>query len=116
MERPEKRRDRRLGAQFGVSCHAVGPAAGESHEGLAVNVSRGGLYFETSGGFEPGSLVQMELSIPPTQGVLEFGGKMAGFARVLRTKSIRASEAGEGSSGGRLGVAVQFCGPPKLRI
>jgi len=116
MERSEKRRDRRIGAQFDVSCHAVGSAASKSYDGHAVNASSGGLYFETVGTFEPGSLLEVELSIPPTPGVLEFGGRMAGFARVLRTQNISTSPAGEGSSGGRYGVAVQFCRPPKLCI
>lgn len=116
MERSEKRRDRRLGAHFDVSCHAVGSAASKSYDGRAVNVSSGGLYFETTGTFEPGNLLDVELSIPPTPGVLEFGGKMAGFARVLRTRSLEVSLTREGSSGGRYGVAVQFCRPPKLCI
>jgi hypothetical protein len=116
MERIEKRRDRRLGAQFDVSCHAVGSAAGKSHDGHTINISSGGLYFETTGTFEPGSLLEVELSIPPTPGVLEFGGRMAGFARVLRAQSTADSLAGEGSSCGRHGVAVQFCRPPRLCI
>jgi hypothetical protein len=74
------------------------------------------LYFETIATFEPGNLLEVELSIPPTPGVLEFGGKMAGFARVIRAQNIGASETGERSSGERFGVAVQFCGVPKLRI
>ena len=116
MERSEKRQDRRMGAQFDISCHAVGSAAGKSYEGYAVNVSSGGLYFETAGVFEPGSLLEVEVSIPPTAGVLEFGGKLAGFARVLRAQSIGGSLTGEASSCPRYGVAVQFCRPPKLCI
>ena len=116
MERSEKRRDRRLGAHFDVSCHAVGSAATKSYDGCALNVSSGGLYFETAGTFKPGNLLEVELSIPPTPGVLEFGGRMAGFARVLRAQNIGASLAGEESSRGRCGVAVQFCRPPKLCI
>ncbi|MHC4541617.1 MAG: PilZ domain-containing protein, partial [Planctomycetota bacterium] len=84
MERAEKRRDRRLGARFGILCHAVGSTANKSCDGHTVNVSSGGLYFETTGTFEPGSLLHVELSIPPTPGLLEFGGRIAGFARVLR--------------------------------
>lgn len=116
MERSEKRKDRRLGAQFGVSCHAVGSTENKSYDGHIVNVSSGGLYFETVGTFQPGSLLEVELSIPPTSGVLEFGGKLAGYARVLRAQSIANSLTGERSSGARYGVAVQFCRPPRLRI
>ncbi len=116
MERSEKRRDRRMGAQFDISCHAVGSAASKSYDGRTVNVSSGGLYFETDETFEPGNLLEVELSIPPTPGVLEFGGKLAGFARVLRARGLEGALVGEGPSGGRCGVAVQFCRPPKLCI
>jgi len=116
MERTEKRRDRRLGAQYEVSCHVVGAAAGESYDGHTLNVSSGGLYFESTGTFEQGNLLEVELSIPPTPGVLEFGGRMTGFARVLRTRSIGESLPAEESSGARFGVAAQFCRPPRLCV
>jgi len=107
MDRPEKRRHKRLGAQYNISCRKVGSTAPTSYDGYTVNVSPGGLYFETATGtFEQGSLLQVELSIPPTSGLLEFGGKIAGFAKVLRTDS----------ASGRYGVALQFCRPPKLCI
>ncbi|UCC97458.1 MAG: PilZ domain-containing protein [Phycisphaerales bacterium] len=116
MERAERRKDRRLRARFGVSCHAVGSTADKPCDGRTVNVSSGGLYFETTGTFEPGSLLRVELSIPPTPGLLEFGGRIAGFARVLRAHSIGGSLPGEESSSERYGVAVQFCRPPRLCI
>ncbi len=107
MDRPEKRRHRRLGAQYNISCRKVGSTAHTSYDGYTINVSPGGLYFETATGiFEQGNLLRVELSIPPTSGLLEFGGKIAGFAKVLRT--VLAS--------GRYGVALQFCRPPKLCI
>jgi len=78
-----------------------------SYSGYTLNVSTGGLYFETEAGiFEQGNLLKVELDIPPTSGLLEFGGKIAGFARVLRTDS----------ASGKYGVALQFCRPPKLSV
>ena len=107
MDRSEKRRHRRLGARYNISCRKVGSAAHIFYDGYTVNVSPGGLYFETSAGiFEQGNLLKVELSIPPTSGLLEFGGKIAGFAKVLRTDS----------ASGRHGVALQFCRSPKLCI
>jgi len=107
MDRSEKRRHRRLGAQYNISCWKVGSIAHISYGGCTINVSPGGLYFKTATGiFEQGNLLKVELSIPPTSGLLEFGGKIAGFAKVLRTDS--ASD--------RYGVALQFCRPPKLCI
>jgi len=107
MDRSEKRRHKRLGAQYNISCRKVGSTANKSYDGHTVNVSPGGLYFETATGtFKQGNLLKVELSIPPTSGLLEFGGKIAGFAKVLRTDS----------TSGRYGVALQFCRPPKLCI
>ena len=107
MDRSEKRRHKRLGARYNILCHKVGSTAHTSYDGHTINVSPGGLYFETVAGiFEQGNLLKVELSIPPTSGLLEFGGKIAGFAKVLRTDS--ASD--------RYGVALQFCRPLKLCI
>jgi hypothetical protein len=73
------------------------------------------LYFETAAEeFEPGNLLKVELSIPPTSGQLEFGGRISGFARVLRINAIREFSPGVNSSSKRCGVALEFCRPPKL--
>ena len=107
MDRSEKRRHKRLGAQYNISCRKVGSTINMSYNGNTINVSTGGLYFETTTDtFKQGNLLTVELSIPPTSGLLEFGGKIAGFAKVLRTDS----------ASGRYGVALQFCRPPKLCI
>jgi hypothetical protein len=80
-----------------------------------LNLSPGGLYFETGAEeFERGDLLKVELALPPTPGVLEFGGKLAGFAKVLRTELIRNNAGGADSTGGKLGVAVEFCHPLRL--
>jgi len=105
MDRLEKREHKRLGANYNLSCRKVGSNSNIFYYGHTVNISTGGLYFETmSSTFEQGDLLQVELSIPPTSGLLEFGGKIAGFAKVLRTDS----------ASGKQGVALQFCRTPKL--
>lgn len=107
MDRTEKRRHKRLGAKYNLSCRQVGATGNVSYSGHTVNISTGGVYFQTEADiFKQGSLLKVELDIPPTSGLLEFGGKIAAFAKVLRTDSI---------SGGH-GVALQFCRPPKLRV
>ncbi|MHC4556163.1 MAG: PilZ domain-containing protein [Planctomycetota bacterium] len=117
MERTEKRKHKRLGAKFDISCRKVGSTAERSYSGCTVNVSCGGLYFETAAEtFKRDNMLKIELSIPPTSGLLEFGGKIAGFAKVLRTDSIYDSAAVKDSPSGRYGVALQFCRPPKLCI
>jgi len=115
MDRAEKRKYKRLGARFNISCREVGSAAERAHTGCTVNVSPGGLYFETeSATFKPGSLVELKLSIPPRRGLLEFGGRISGFARVLRADNIFESAGGTNISSEIFGVAVQFCRSPKL--
>ncbi len=115
MEGTEKRKYERLGAKFDISCCEVGSAAERAHTGRTVNVSPGGLYFETrSATFKPGSLLEVELSIPPRRGLLEFGGRISGFARVLRTDYNYESAGGTELSLGKYGVALQFCRPLRL--
>ena len=105
MNSPEKRKFRRLPITLGLSCRKVGSAAEKLHKGCTVNVSPGGLYFETvDGAFETGNLLKVELTIQPTAGLLEFGGRISGFGRVLRTCS----------HSGKYGVALEFCRSPKL--
>ncbi len=115
MDRVEKRKYKRLGAKFDISCREVGSTTGQSHTGCTVNVGPGGLYFETENAtFKPGCLLEVELSIPPRQGLLEFGGRISGFARVLRTDNIYEAARGTDLTFGKYGVALQFCRSPKL--
>jgi len=115
MEGTERRKYKRLGAKFDISCREVGSAAERANTGCTVNVSPGGLYFETeSATFKPGSLVEVGLSIPPRRGLLEFGGRISGFARVLRADNIYKSAGGTDLTFGKYGVALQFCRSPRL--
>ena len=113
MDGTERRKFKRFGAKFDISYREVGPVAEQSHLGCTVNVCPGGLYFETeSAGFKPGSLLEVKLSVPPKRGLLELGGRISGFARVIRTDNIPAEDTDLAS--GKYGVAVQFCRSPKL--
>ncbi len=115
MSGTEKRKYKRLPVALDLSCRKVGSAAGRLHTARTVNVSPGGLYFETATEmFEPGNLLRVELSIPPTTGLLESGGRISGFAKILRTCNICDSRTNAGLCSSRYGVAVQFCRPPKL--
>jgi hypothetical protein len=112
MSRSEKRKYKRLDIELDLSCRNVSSTAEKSHTGQTVNVSPGGLYFETAEGvFEPGNVLKVELSIPPAAGLLEFGGRISGFARVLRADNIGTIA---DSVSGRYGVAVEFCRSLKL--
>lgn len=117
----EKRKYQRLPIRLDLSCRKVGSTTEKWHSGRMMNVSPGGLYFQTSAGtFKPGSLLDVKLSIPPTTGLLEYGGRISGFARVLRADDIGPAESGPGHFRGgslscaRYGVAAEFCHSLKL--
>jgi hypothetical protein len=113
MDRDERRKYKRLGAKYNISCREVGSTTEGTHKGCTVNIGTGGLYFESEDvSFKAGSLLEVELSIPPKRGLLEFGGKISGFARVLRTDHV--SSEGTSLASGKYGVALQFCRSPRL--
>ncbi|MEE9371074.1 MAG: hypothetical protein V3W45_06350 [Sedimentisphaerales bacterium] len=63
----------------------------------------------------PGNLLKVELSIPPTAGLLEFGGRISGLGKVLRIRGISDSHTVADLPADRYGVAVEFSLPLKLR-
>ncbi len=74
MNSAEKRKFRRILLTLDLLSRMAGASGGPLHTGRTVNVSPGGLYFQTEAdAFEPGNLVKIDLSIPPTVGLLESG-------------------------------------------
>jgi hypothetical protein len=115
MRRSEKRNYKRLPIKLDLSCRKIDSAADKFYTGCTINVSPGGLYFETATDtFKPDNLVEIKLSIPPTAGLLEFGGRFSAIARILRADSICDSKIDSDLSPDRYGVALEFCRPPKL--
>ena len=115
MRRSEKRKYKRLPIKLDLSCRKVGSTGDKFYTGCTVNVSPGGLYFETAADtLKPGNLLEIKLSIPPTVGLLEFGGRISTLARVLRANSICDSHTDSNLSPDRYGVALEFCQAPKL--
>ena len=115
MDGTEKRRFKRLGINYIISYAEVGSLTEQFQSGHAVNVSPGGLFFETANrAFETGDLLKVRLTIPPTTGLLEFGGKVGGFAKVLRIDKIVDSKRADSLSSNNYGVAVEFCRPLQL--
>jgi hypothetical protein len=116
MNASEKRKFKRLSLKLDLSCHRVDSPSEILHAGRTVNVGPGGIYFETSAKiFEPGHLIKIDMAIPPTNGLLQFGGRVSGFAKVLRTHRV-ADDAVEDVTQGFHGVAVEFCHPPRLSV
>ena len=70
------------------------------------------MYSQTdNNGFLCDELLDVEICVPPTEGLLEFGGRMTTFARVLRVDK----GAGADFDDGRIcAVAAQFMGAPRF--
>jgi len=113
----DKRKYKRLTIKLDLSYRKVDSTAKRSHAGCTVNVNPGGLYFETEADvFKLGSLLKVELSIPPTSGLLEFGGSISGLGKVLRADTINGSHTETELPSVRSGVALEFCQPLKLSM
>lgn len=113
----ENRRHQRLPMRLNVLCRKVGQSADKLYKGRTLNISTGGVLFETQGGdgvFERGDLLNLDLSVPPTNGLLEFGGRISGFARVVRTSNLSDCNRPGLSGLAKFGVAVEFCQLPRL--
>ncbi|MHC4618578.1 MAG: PilZ domain-containing protein [Planctomycetota bacterium] len=108
----EKRRFKRLAMKLDLSCRKVGSPQEAFHSGWTLNVSAGGMYFESKyHPFKVGDVLRVELSVPATAGLLECGGRIFGLAKVVRTRKPGGKE---DVAGGAYGAAVEFCEPPKL--
>jgi hypothetical protein len=108
----EKRKHRRLLIKLNILCWKVGIQGEEILKGTTLNVSTGGVFFQTTtSNLNKGDLLNVKLDVPPKSGLLEFGGTMSSFGRVLRTKHIGDSTVNKGE---KYGVAVEFCQSPKF--
>ncbi len=117
MGESDKRKYNRLLIKLDLLYRKVDSPTKKSHAGCTVNVSPGGLYFETAADvFKLGGLLEVELSIPATTGLLEFGGSMSGVGRILRVDTISGSRKDSDLPSVRAGVALEFCQPLRLSI
>ena len=113
MDNSERRKCKRLAANFNLSCSKLGAMPDQNCGGRTVNVSPGGLYFETASDviFDAGNLLKIELAIPPTSGELELGGRIAVLGRVVRTSDPETESILNSHTHG---IALEFCRSPRL--
>jgi len=91
-------------------CQSVGVDKSTVSSGKTVNISTGGVLIKTSHNkFNIGDLINVQMTVPPTEGLLEYGGRMQGYARVTRVNKLTKTDSGKL-------VALQFCHPPKLSV
>ena len=113
MDNSERRKGKRLSAKFNLSCSKLGVMPEQNCSGRTVNVSPGGLYFETAAeiAFDAGNLLKIELAIPPTSGELELGGRISVLGKVVRTSDAKNESILNSDTHG---IALEFCRSPRL--
>ena len=116
MDSENRRLHKRLPLKISVLCQTVGISGGSSFTGNTVDVSPGGMLVEfNSGGLSDGQLLCIEMSVPPTEGLLKYGGRFSSYARIVRLEDAKAG-AGPDSSSLVQTAALEFCQSPKLRL
>ena len=116
----EKNKERRINVRHGlklpVICNKVGIPTGKLYTGTTVDVSSGGALIDiNTDGFKQGELVNIEMPIPPTEGLLEYGGKFSSYGRVLRVHEPKSGTAADRAAVVHT-IAFEFCESPKLQI
>ena len=107
----DRRTSRRLSFQFDMSYRRAGPILGQIRSATVQNVSVGGVCFHTmDDSLRPGTIIEVELQVPPRHGVLEGGGRLSGRACVRWAQNAHSRSDGAGSV-----VGAQFCDRPILR-
>ena len=107
----DRRRHRRFPLKLSIICQKVGLSGGELVSGKTVNVGPGGMLVEVNrGNVNEGELLSVEMSVPPMEGMLDFGGSLSNHARVVRSNDSEAPEETAENI-----IALEFCGSPKLR-
>ena len=113
MQKMEQIKDRRyhqrLPLRLNVLCQTVGLSSGKSYTGNTIDVSTGGMLVEVNeGGLDEGQLLSIEMSVPPTTGLVEYGGRFSSYARVCRVLE-RDDDCFAKA------IALEFCDCPHFR-
>ena len=112
----DRRGYERLPLSINVICQKVGQSPGHVYAANTLNVSSGGMLMEiNSRTLRPGQLLSVEMSMPPTEGLLEFGGRFSTYARVLRVQEHTCKNSNENVSRTQQ-IALEFCQSPRLRV
>jgi len=111
----DRRRHERIPLKLSIYCQRVGHSAGKLYTGRTINVSPGGILVEMkSNELQEGELLSVEMTVPPTEGLLEFGGSFSSYARVIRNRADVKHALAEAPFAEV--IALEFCDSPKLRL
>lgn len=115
-EDKDRRRYQRQPLRLTVLCQKVGQAGGTVYAGNTINVSPGGVLAEFGDcHLEDGELVSVDMTVPPTEGLLDYGGRFSSYARVIRVDQPHLLAMTQSHSITQA-VALEFCESPKLRL
>ena len=113
INHPERRMHQRLVIGLPLECSAVGTAEKTAYRTVAINVSTSGLYFEAdSSEFTLGTLLNLELTVPPGDGYFPYPGRVHGVGVVVRVGKLDDNWPEVGRR--RFGIAARFRTPLKL--
>ena len=113
----DRRTHQRLPLKLGVVCHSVGNSAYKAYTGKTVDVSSGGALIEINGsGLSDGQLLSIEMSVPPTEGLLDFGGRLSNYARVQRVDNSRFPSNPRYANSLVHTIALEFCVSPRFDV
>jgi hypothetical protein len=105
----ERRKHRRLNVRLPLEYRREGSIRGGMNRTVTVNVSTGGVYFETvSDELHPGDKLQMEMGVPEGEERFPQHSKIRTGGQVVRIHSIENEPYSEGVEYPRYGVGVLF--------
>lgn len=119
MERlGESRKHSRLAMRLTTVCNKLGLESGDCFFiGTTVNISTGGLLIKTShDNVNVGDTVSLKMTVPPSSGLLEKGGRLTAHAKVKRIEKSDKPDLShaEKTKDELTEIAMQFCDCPKL--
>lgn len=112
----ERRRYRRLPIQLPLICRDPERPDHVVMQTRTINVSTGGIYFETlADNLRAGQRLDLELTIPPGEGHFPYQGRVTAPARIIRVKGVAPQPDAPGLAHvPRVGVAATFDDSLKL--
>ena len=111
----DRRRHDRLPLRLEVLFKRVGSSAEDTRSGKTLNVSTGGMLVEINNhehDYRADELLSIDMSVEPSEGMLEYGGELSNHARIARIQTA----SGHGRKNSKTQIALQFCEPPKLKV
>jgi hypothetical protein len=111
----ERRANRRMCLRLPAECRRQAEGGSPVIRSITHDISTGGLYLELGApDFGLGDKLEVELTVPPAEGVSPYQGRVSCRAEVVRLEPPRNGTTGKRSARGGFGVAARFL--DRLRI